>query len=77
MGIYIRMQLYLQYALGGDGLGDGAGDGLGGVDESLLTGHALLHVSAEEALHDGVDSTEKDATLAIDVGLQAIRENEL
>lgn len=71
------MQLYLQYALGGDGLGDGAGDGLGGVDESLLTGHALLHVSAEEALHDGVDSTEKDATLAIDVGLQAIRENEL
>jgi hypothetical protein len=63
-------KMYLQYALGGDGLGDGASDGLGGVDESLLTGHALLHVSAEETLHDGVDGTEKDATLAIDIGLQ-------
>lgn len=71
MGFYVCMQLYLQYALGGDGLCDGAGDGLGGVDESLLTGHALLNESAEEALHDGVDSAEKDATLAIDIGLQA------
>jgi hypothetical protein len=69
--IFVQKE-YLQYALGGDGLGDGAGDGLGGVDESFLTGHALFHVSAEETLHDGVDGTEKDTTLAIDIGLQII-----
>jgi hypothetical protein len=60
---------HFQYALGRDGLGDRAGNRLGGVDEGLLGGHALLHVSAEETLHDGVDGSEKDSTLAVDIRL--------
>ena len=51
------MPAYLQYALSGDSLCDRTGDALRGVDESLLGSHALLDVSAEEALHDGVDSS--------------------
>ena len=51
------MPTYLQYALSGDGLCDRTGDALGGVDESLLGGHALLDVSTEKALNDGVNSS--------------------
>ena len=58
--------------MGRDSLGDGTGNGLRGVDESFLTRHALLDVSAEESLNDGVDGTKKDATLAIDIRLKVI-----
>jgi hypothetical protein len=68
---------HLQYALGRDGFGDRASDGLGGVDESLLRGHALLHVSAEKTLHDGMDGSEEDSTLAVDVRLKYSRRGEL
>ena len=67
---------YLQYALGRDGLGDRTGDGLRGVDESFLTRHALLDVSAEKSLHDGVDGTEKDATLTVDIRLKVVSVND-
>ena len=65
---------HLQYALGGDSLGDGSGDALWWVDESLLGGHSLLDVATEESLHNGVDSSEQDASLTVDIGLLSKRE---
>ena len=61
--------------MGRDSLGDRTGDGLRGVDESFLTRHALLDVSAEKSLDDSVDGTKKDATLTIDIRLKVISIN--
>lgn len=53
----------------GDGLDNVASDGLGRFDKGLLRRHALALVAAVKGLDDTMDSTEKNATLSINIRL--------